>query len=268
LANNGGAAASDACSAVVWTNDYVALVDDGGATGSTTVTFTVTDDCGNATTTQAIFTIEDSVAPTIDVMAQDQIVDCDGAGNLNALDAWLASNGGASASDACSDVVWSNDYTALLGDCGNTGSAAVTFTATDDCGNATTTQATFTIEDNTAPVIDLVAQDLNVECDGAGNQADLNAWLASNGGSVATDACGDVIWSNDFTALTDECGATGSATVTFTATDECGNTSTTEGTFSIFDTTVPVIDVVSSDLIVECDGAGNQADLSVEQQDQ
>ena len=37
----------DACSGVTWSNDYDALSDDCGATD--TVTFTATDDCGNAT---------------------------------------------------------------------------------------------------------------------------------------------------------------------------------------------------------------------------
>ena len=46
-----------------------------------------------------------------------------------------------------------HDFTALSDDCGATGSATVTFTATDDCGNASTTSAIFTIEDTTAPDI-------------------------------------------------------------------------------------------------------------------
>ena len=84
------------------------------------------------------------------------------------LDAWLASNGGATATDACSGVTWSNDFDALSDDCGATGAATVTFTATDDCGNATSTTATFTIEDTTAPAV-VDAMDATVECDGAGN---------------------------------------------------------------------------------------------------
>ncbi len=114
----------------------------------------------------------------------DATVECDGAGNAADLDAWLASNGGASATDACSGVTWSNDFDALSDDCGATGAATVTFTATDDCGNATSTTATFTIEDTTSPTRDSEAMDATVECDGAGNAADLDAWLASNGGAT------------------------------------------------------------------------------------
>ena len=72
-------------------------------------------------------------------------------GNMDALNAWLDRYGGATASDICSGVTWSSDYEGLSDGCGATGSAAVTFTATDECGNATSTTATFTIEDTTAP---------------------------------------------------------------------------------------------------------------------
>ena len=95
----------------------------------------------------------------------------------------------------------------------------------------------------------MAAMDATVECDGAGNAADLDGWLASNGGAMASDACSDVTWSNDFDALSDDCGATGMATVTFTATDDCGNSSSTTATFTIEDTTAPAIDMAAG-----CDG--------------
>ncbi len=74
-----------------------------------------------------------------------------------------------------------------------------------------TTTATFTIEDTQGPTISTDASDETVECDGAGNAAALSAWLANNGGAVASDVCsGTVTWSNNFTAFSDDCGATGS----------------------------------------------------------
>jgi hypothetical protein len=101
-----------------------------------------------------------------------------------------------------------------------------TWSAMDCSGNASTTTQVITIEDTTAPAV-TDAMDLTVECDGTGNVADLDAWLASNGGASATDACSGVTWSNDFDALSDDCGATGAATVIFTATDDCGNATRT-----------------------------------------
>jgi len=261
LLNNGGAEASDDCSVLVWSNDFVALSDDCGETGSATVVFTVTDACGNSATTVATFTIEDTTAPSIDTPAIDETVECNGSGNTGELDAWLLNNGGAVASDICSGVVWSNDFTVLSDLCGATGSATVVFTATDDCGNTSTTVATFTIEDTTPPIVTTEASDETVECDGLGNITDLDTWLASNGGAIAVDICGIGTWTNNFTALSDLCGATGSATVVFTVSDQCGNTSTTVATFTIEDTTPPSIDVEASDETVECDGLGNTGEL-------
>ena len=116
----------------------------------------------------------------MDMMAENETVECDGMGNMAALNDWLASNGGAMASDDCSGVTWSNDYTALSDDCGDSRTFTVTFTAHDDCGNASSTTATFTIEDTTNPTMDTAASNETVECDGMGNMDALNAWLESN----------------------------------------------------------------------------------------
>ena len=165
-------------------------------------TWNFKDDCNN---TSAFFTqtihVKDNTAPVINTQASNSTLECDGQGNTSALNTWLANHGGASASDACGGVKWSHNFTSLSDDCGATGSAVVTFTATDDCGNKSTTTATFKIEDTTAPTISTQASNSTVECDGSGNTSALNAWLASNGGASASDACGGVTWSQNFTSL-------------------------------------------------------------------
>jgi hypothetical protein len=245
LNSHGGASATDNCGGVTWTNDFTGLSDDCGETGLALVTFTATDCCGHSSTTQATFTIEDTASPSITTPASNETVECDGSGNAAELNAWLSNHGGAVASDTCcgTNVTWSNDFAGLSDDCGETGSSLVTFTATDCCGHGSTTQATFTIEDTTSPSITTPASDKTVECDGSGNNTELNAWLANYGGAVASDICcgTDVTWSNDFAGLSDGCGETGSALVTFTATDCCGHSSTTQATFAIEDTTNPTI---------------------------
>ena len=263
LDNNGGAGATDICGSVNWSNNFTGLSDDCGATGSATVTFTASDECGNTSTTSATITIVDNTPPVIAAQANNQTVQCDGAGNSINLNAWLDNNAGALATDVCGDVAWSNNFVSLSDDCGATGSATVTFTATDDCGNTSTTTATFTIEDVIAPNIGIPASNLTVECDGGGNGLELQDWLNTQAGAGATDICGGVEWSNDFPgSLSDECGATGAVTVTFTASDECGNTSTTSATFTIEDTTAPTIVTPATSITVECDGVGNQVNLN------
>ena len=262
LASNGGASASDACSSVTWSNNFSSLSDACGATGTASVTFTATDDCGNSTSSTATFTIQDTSAPIISIQAANMTVECDGSGNSRELAIWLASNGGAAASDTCSSVTWSNNFSALSDACGFTGSASVTFTATDDCGNSTSSTATFTIQDTTAPVISIQAANMTVECDGNGNTDDLNAWLASNGGASASDACSSITWSNlVVSSISTGCSNT-EYTAEFIATDECGNSTSTFASFFIQDTTAPVISIQAANMMVECDGNGNTADLN------
>ena len=58
--------------------------------------------------TQTI-TIEDNTAPEL-MDAANQTVECDGMGNVMALENWLSSNGGATAMDNCGAVTWYNNY--------------------------------------------------------------------------------------------------------------------------------------------------------------
>src|SRR5690606_19436245 len=243
LANHAGAEATDSCSTVTWTNNYDAanFVAACGATGSVEVIFTGSDACGNVVTTTATFTIEDTTAPTLVKAAQNKTVECDGSGNSTELQAWLTSNAGATATDTCGTVRWSNDYneanfTAL---CGSTGNVTVTFTATDLCGNSVSTIATFTIVDTTNPIFTTEPQNEVVECDGSGNTTAYTAWLASYGNSVATDNCGTVTYSYSVIDTAVLCGNTSRTTVVFTATDACENSVSKQATFTIQDTTAP-----------------------------
>jgi hypothetical protein len=239
-----GATVVSTCPNLTVTNDFTALTDECGATGSATVTWTATDDCGTASCS-ATFRIVDTTPPVIAPPA-DKTVECDGAGNQPELQAWLAS---ATATDACGTFTLTNDFTALSDDCGATGAATVTWTAKDECGNTSTASARFAIADTTPPTITPPA-DKTIECDGADHQAELQAWLAS---ATATDACGTFTLTNDFTALSDDCGATGAATVTWTAKDECGNTSTASARFAIADTTPPTLTLNGpAEMMLEC----------------
>ena len=198
----------------------------------------------------------DLTPPDITTQAGNLTVNCDGTGNLSDLNAWLSNHGGAVASDVCSSVTWSNDYSAgnFVNVCGATGHITVTFTATDDCGNSSNTSATFTIEDHTPPTITTQAADLTVECDGSGNTSALYNWLSNHGGAVASDGCSNVTWNNEYNAdnFVSSCGATGHITITFTATDDCGNSSSTTATFAIEDHTAPVLSSEPGDVTVSC----------------
>ena len=135
--------------------------------------------------------------------------------------------------------------------CSDVGGNSVTLTIIDDLGWESSCEAIVTIVDDTKPVLTTPASDMTVECDGAGNVADFNGWLSSNGGASASDACGGS-WSNNSTGLSDGCGATGSEMVTFTYEDPSGNTVSTSATFTIEDTTNPIVDPLPDIHLPEC----------------
>lgn len=258
LNSNGGATASDTCSTATFSNNYTGLSNGCGATGSATVAFTATDGCGNSDTdcsdgcsvTSATFTIQDTTRPSITCPAS-QTLECP-------ADTSVSATGTATSSDACGGTsVGSSDVTTP--GCGNTKSIDRTWTATDACNLTSTCTQTIDVVDRTPPSIDTAASNKTVECDGAGNTADLAAWLSSYGGASGSDACGSVSWSDNFSALTDDCGATGHASVTFTATDECSLTSDTTAMFTIEDTTPPDLMVDTTRIVVtDVDCSGNE----------
>ncbi|MBO3118095.1 hypothetical protein J4050_15185, partial [Winogradskyella sp. DF17] len=218
-----------------------------------TVTFTATDDCGNASSTTATFTIEDTTVPTIDTTNLSDIdIQC-GITPDGTLEAWLQNNAGATASDACSGVTWTNDYGIGSNlDC-DSGDITVTFRATDECGNFSEVTATYSIIDTVAPVLTVPA-DVTLEC-----TEDTSP--SNTGTATATDDCITPTVTFSDSEVTN-CGITKIITRTWTATDACLNTTSEAQIITVVDTTVPTIDTAASDSTVECDGAGNTAELN------
>ena len=128
------------------------------------VRYDVSDSCGNeATPVKLWYQGADATGPEI-TKAEDVTEECDGTDD--ALNAWLADNGGNTATD-CGEFTWTNDYDSRAsteGD-GCTTVTTVTFTATDACGNESSTTSTFTVEDTTAPVFVDTDCDTTVELD-------------------------------------------------------------------------------------------------------
>ena len=187
--------------------------------------------------------IDDS-SPTLETAPQNTTVECDGLGNIIALQSWLDANGNAVALDDCPNaLVWSSP--SLLSEtdlCTPTNVYQYEFTVSDAGGNSSSSTATFTIVDDTAPVI-IDGANLNVECDqiNAGNNDELLSWLSNHAGATASDVCGNVIWSNDFHSdnWVNDCGETRYVDVVFTASDDCGNSSSETFRFASVDTTPP-----------------------------
>ncbi|WP_333809792.1 gliding motility-associated C-terminal domain-containing protein, partial [Flavobacterium sp.] len=201
---------------------------------------------GNSSSTSATFTIIDNTNPTITTQASNLEVQCDGAGNTAALNAWLASNGGASATDVCSAVTWSNNFTSVSDTCGATGAATVTFTATDNCGNSSSTSATFTIIDNTNPFFTSeLPQNISVSCDAIPNPANMTG--SDNCGAVTITVL-DAINREGF-----DCEGEYIINRTWTITDSCNNSSSYTQVITVFDTTPPLLTTpIASEISVSC----------------
>ena len=137
------------------TNDYAGISMICGDT--VLVTFTAVDQCSNDSTMTSTITVIDINSPVISPEASDALTDCS---TINPGDhpeylTWLASYGGAAATDDCDNtLIWTADTATATwsGDPANN-EITVTFTVTDDCGNTDQTTATFTVIDDQPPFI-------------------------------------------------------------------------------------------------------------------
>jgi hypothetical protein len=216
------------------------------------VTYTSVDAAGNTTTDSFTVTVTDDEDPVLTQAASDESHEYDGTDKTALLNAWLANNGGATATDNCGTITWTNNYSALTAGCGITESALVTFTATDGSGNTVSTSATWSIIDTTPPTVSYAGINLTAECNPG--TSPVNLWLQNAAYSNVSDASG-ITWTNDYTGMTNGCGITGNTTVTFTATDACGNQSTIQRSLTIEDSTAP--EVMTQNVTVILDENGN-----------
>ncbi|RXJ51353.1 HYR-like domain-containing protein [Gelidibacter gilvus] len=255
LNSNGGATATDNCSTnLIWTNNYSGSTTD--CSSSIEVIFTVDDGCGNTTSTLATYTIQDVTAPEIITQATNLTVECDGSGNTNELQNWVDGNAGASAVDECSSVTWSNDFNGLSDDCGATGSATVTFTATDGCGNSSSTTAVFTIVDTAGPIISPLPAETTIDCNETPEFAQV----------TATDTCSsDVTLTFEDVTTDGTCVGDYTVTRTWTATDACGNVSTASQIIHVKDITAPnLVNEYDAEIAITCDNIPSVPELVFE----
>ncbi|UUC44502.1 HYR-like domain-containing protein [Flavobacterium cerinum] len=243
--------ANDNCSGAITVQGQDATTP-GNCPNSYTIvrTWTFTDACGNTSSVSQNINVNDNVAPTFTAPA-DITIYADANCNYNAS---VATTGDVTnENDNCSTGLQAT-YTDAVADGNCAGSKIITrtWTLVDQCGNTTTHTQTITVLDNTPPMITTQAQNVTVTCDGQGNQTQLQNWLNTNGGAVASDNCGPVKWSNNFSTLGNNCSD--SVTVIFTATDACNNTSTTQATFTVNDNVPPVAPTPPAAVTVSCGG--------------
>src|SRR3990167_9130852 len=227
---HGNAAATDVCTtnaaSLTWSDNYTGGAISGSCDGTTPVVFLLTDLCGQSSTTTATFRITDTEAPRLVTPAADRNSPCTPGGNLADYNSWVSSNGGATATDNCGSVQWSNNAPATPpATCGSP--VVVEFVATQLCTPALSvrTTATFRITDSTAPTFSTLPTSNSAEC-GPSAPAAFTAWLSGNAGAVGSDTCSSTTISNNFQPPNLTNGCNNIATVQFIVRDGCNNPST------------------------------------------
>jgi hypothetical protein len=234
LVNNGS---NDACGIASLTLSKTAF--DCSNVGSNNVTLTVTDVNGNVSTTPAIVTVQDKVAPV--AIARNVTIQLNAAGAAS-ITAAQVNNG---SSDACGVSTMTLSKTVF--DCSNVGPNPVTLTVTDVNGNVSTVPAIVTVQDKVTPIV--VAKNITVQLDATGNAT--IAEDAVNDGS--SDACGGLTFDTDITSFT--CSNVGSNTVTLKVTDKNGNFDTKTAVVTVQDKVPPV--AIAQNVTVQLDATGN-----------
>ena len=212
--------------------------------GTTTVTATATDECGNSADCSFNVTVNDTEGPN--AVCQDITVYLDQLGLVFVTAADI--DGGSS--DACGNVTISTNTFAF--GCGNVGENNATLTVTDVNGNSSTCTAIITVEDTIAPLV--VCNDITISLD-ANGQASIDAQDIT---ASVSDNCGSVVCGFDSNAVTQtdfDCSSIGVTTVTLTATDVNGNSSTCTAEITVDDNIAPV--AVCQDITVQLDANGS-----------
>ena len=228
LDSAGGAEVAD-CNDVTWQSvqgDW-----DNSCPNSTSVDFVFSDPCGGTVTDTATVVVADTIPPTIECEEIDDCedvteIECDGQTDYN-IDLWLQANGHLTCSDSCSATVsWGTP--ALLSSAGTAPCVDLRvygFTCTDACGNAETYQLTLTVTDTVGPIIEQYPASETVECDGAGNTAERQAFLTRWGTGGDTG----IRWANDGCSPNPIChGAYGARLMEQSGYANCGYCAPTE----------------------------------------
>ncbi len=198
-----------------------------GATQTLLYRFVTVDDAGNSSECFANVHIVDTTSPQISGGNDVAINDCTDPnfGNYPEFDFWLTSHAGATATDLCGNVTWSNNYNPVnwVEQCGITKYVDVIFTAKDECGNLSSTTKRFSIGDTEAPTFINCPRPPIIEYAPEG----WAATFVNYAPMLATDNCGGVIITQiDGTGYSSgSLFPVGLTTLIFEAEDDCGNTS-------------------------------------------
>jgi len=187
--------------------------------GTTPVTYTATDNCGNSVTASFNVTVTCEVCNTAPgISCPPNYTACVGSGSTPSF-AGVA-NGFATGNCTATPSITFTDNTISNGPCNGAFVAERTWVANDANTNLNTSCIQLiTLGDNTGPVINNLPNNITVTGNGSNCQVPVT-WTTP----TAADNCGTASVNSNYAS-----GSTfgqGSTTVTYTAIDNCGNTAT------------------------------------------
>ena len=217
--------ASDNCGIASFTSNFSS--GDLFPLGTTTVTYTATDNLGLTATCVFDVVVLDNEAPSITGCPANTTVNND-PGVCEAAVFWTAPN----ASDNCGIASFTSNFSS--GDVFPLGTTTVTYTATDNLGLTATCAFDVVVLDNEAPSITGCPANTTVNNDPGVCEA-AAFWAAP----IATDNCGIASFTSNFSP--GDVFPLGTTTVTFTATDNAGLTVICSFDVSVADNENPII---------------------------
>ena len=263
--DHAGARAADVCdnidngsSSSNWSIARIDTTNNCGNEATYDVVFHVADACGNIDSTNASYTIIDTIAPVITGFISDTTESCSSANKSIRLEQWLSFVEGQSFPDVCGGMVFFKEVT-VEDALGNTtiwlgqgtpfsfpiadfvcdAEITAAFTFEDACGNTTTDTALFSLIDTIAPIFINLPLDTIVECDALPDTAMVQVM----------DNC-DTSLVISFTEILDNQNA--SILRIWQAMDDCGNIALDSQRLMIIDTTPPILMGVPIDTVVTC----------------
>ncbi|MFN4253901.1 MAG: HYR domain-containing protein [Saprospiraceae bacterium] len=214
--------------------------------GTSSISYTATDNDGNESICTISVTVTDSIAPAITCPANVTVgsnpTGCEGTATLTAT-----------ATDNCTPPP-----TIVQNPPGNIfqlGTTTVTFTATDGAGNTANCTTTVTVQDNVPPAITCPA---NIT---ANTDAGTCTFTAPNFAATATDNCTAPTAINISQNPPGNVFQLGTTTVTFTATDANNNTAGCTASVTVNDTQLPTLTCPANTTVSTntntCEGTAN-----------
>ena len=195
--------------------------------------WTVTDNCGNTTSSQQVISIADDMAPILIGVPDDITSQCND----------FPAPANVSATDDCDSDLEVTFTENIIGNTCESYQIIRIWTVTDDCGNTTSSQQVISIADDIAPILTGVPDDITIQCNDLPTAANVSA----------TDDCDsdlEVIFTEN--TLGNNC-SNYQIIRTWTVTDDCGNITTGQQIITTSDDEAPNLIGVPSDITVECD---------------